>query len=236
MPRNPDQDGRARTAIRRARSAVLATLSRVLFALIYDPHMSPIAPTSLAVSDAITHYRQLRELTRDELAYVLEMSGHAISADRIAEMENRDRPVVVDDLVAISYALGTTPAVLLTHIPIDMPDAEGPLATGLPGDVKQAEARAWIEGRTMLDRGSRMRWWRNEGGRLRVLSAHHEEQLQGAYAEIRDLGELAIQEEDAPQVQVLHTRVRDSEHALNQAEIALALAEMQFDSLRQDAA
>ena len=197
--------------------------------------MSPIAPTSLAVSDAITHYRQLRELTRDELAYVLGMSGHPLSTDAIAAMEKRDRPVAVDDLVAISYALGTTPAVLLTHIPIDMPDAEGPLATGLPGDVKQAEARAWIEGRTMLDRESRMRWWQNEVGRLRVLSTHHEDQLQGAYAEIRELGELAIQEEDAPQVQVLHALIRCGEHALNQSEIALALAEMQLDTLQPDA-
>ncbi|WP_369147690.1 hypothetical protein [Streptomyces sp. R44] len=37
-------------------------------------------PTSLAVSDAITHYRQLRELTIDELAYVLLMLDHPISA------------------------------------------------------------------------------------------------------------------------------------------------------------
>lgn len=199
--------------------------------LIYDPHMLPLAPTSLAVSDAITHYRQLRELTRDELAYVLEMSGYPLSADVIAEMENRDRRVAVDDLVAISYALGTTPAVLLTHIPIDMPSPEGPLATGLPGDVQQAEVRAWIEGRTTLDHESRVRWWWNEVARLRVLSAHHEEQLQGAYAEICDLGELAAQEEDAPQVQALHILIRDGEQALNQSEIALALAEMRLDAL-----
>lgn len=200
---------------------------------LYDPFMPPTSPTSLAVSDAITHYRQLRELTRDELAYVLEMSGHPLSADVIGEMENRDRPVAVDDLVAISYALGTTPAVLLTHIPIDMPDPEGPLATGLPGDVKQAEVRPWIEGRTMLDHDSRVRWCLNEVGRLRVLSAHYEEQLQGAYAE---LGELAVQEEDAPQVHVLDARIRDGEHALSQSELALALAEMQFDALRADSA
>lgn len=198
---------------------------------LYDPFMLPLAPTSLAVSDAITHYRQLRELTRDELAYVLEMSGHSLGVDAITEMENRDRPVAVDDLVAISYALGTTPAVLLTHIPIDMPDPEGPLATGLPGDVQQAEARAWIEGRTMLDHESRVLWWQNEVGRLRVLTAHHEEQLQGAYAEIRDLGELATQEEDASQVQALHILIHDGEHALNQSEVALALAEMQLDAL-----
>ncbi|PUB29633.1 hypothetical protein C8K30_1027 [Promicromonospora sp. AC04] len=194
--------------------------------------MPSLTPTSLAVSDAITHYRQIRELTRDELAYVLQMAGHALSADAIAEMENRDRPVGVDDLVAIAYALGTTPAVLLTHIPIDMPAPEGPLATGLPGDVGQAEARAWIEGRTQLDHSSRSRWWLNEVGRLRVLVAYHDEQLQAVRAEISDLGELAVQEEDTPQVQVLHERVREGEHALSQSEIALALAERQLDELR----
>lgn len=61
------------------------------------------------MSDAITHYRQLRELTTDELAYVL---------------------LMLDDLVAIAYVLDTTPAVLLSHIPIDMPEPEGPFATG----------------------------------------------------------------------------------------------------------
>jgi transcriptional regulator with XRE-family HTH domain len=117
--------------------------------------MPPLSPTSLAVSDAITHYRQLRELTRDELAYVLSMSGHPLSPDAIAEMENRDRPVTVDDLMAIAHALDTTPAVLLTHIPIDIPAPEGPLATGLPADLDQAELRAWVEGRTELDRAGR---------------------------------------------------------------------------------
>jgi hypothetical protein len=50
-------------------------------------------------------------------------------------MENRERIVTVDDLMAIAYALDTTPAVLLTHIPIDMPAPEGPLATGLPANL-----------------------------------------------------------------------------------------------------
>src|SRR5438445_378649 len=51
-------------------------------------------------------------------------------------------------VMAIEHALDTTPAVLLAHIPIDIPAPEGPLATGLPADLDQAELRAWVEGRT----------------------------------------------------------------------------------------
>ncbi|WP_256961837.1 hypothetical protein [Streptomyces sp. NRRL B-24572] len=99
------------------------------------------------MSDAITHYRQLRELTVDELAYVLLMLDHPISADVLAEMERCVHPVTVDDLVAIAYVLETTPAVMLSHAPIDMPEPDGPLAAGLPNDVDQAELRAGWRGR-----------------------------------------------------------------------------------------
>ncbi|WP_078872562.1 MULTISPECIES: DNA-binding protein [Streptomyces] len=187
------------------------------------------------MSDAITHYRQLRELTINELAYVLLMLNHPISVDALAEMERCARPVTVDDLVAIAYVLGTTPAVLLSHIPIDMPESEGPLATGLPSDVDQAELRAWLEGKTALDRESRVSWWKERVGHLRVRSAHYEEQLQGAYAELRDLGDLAVQEADAPPVQRLRWRIQDGEYALNQSEIALALTEHRLDNLRNGA-
>ncbi|GHB88079.1 hypothetical protein GCM10010306_099000 [Streptomyces umbrinus] len=201
----------------------------------YDRCMPSSPPTSLAVSDALTHYRQLRELTVDELAYVLRMLDHPISAEALAEMERCARPVTVDDLVAIAYALDTTPAVLLSHIPIDLPEPEGPLATGLPSDVDQTELRAWIEGETTLDRESRVSWWEERAGRLRVRSAHHEEQLQGAYAELRELGDLAVQEADAPPVQRLQWRIQDGEHALNQSEVALALTEHRLNNLREGA-
>lgn len=199
--------------------------------LVYDRCMPSPLPTSLAVSDAITHYRQLRELTCDELACVLLMRGHPIPADAVAEMERCERPVSVDDLVAIAYALDTTPAVLLSHIPIDLPEPEGPFGTGLPSDVDQVELRAWIEGKTALDRESRVCWWEERAGRLRVRSAHHEEQLQGAYAELH---ELALQEADAPSVRRLRWRIKDGEHALNQSDVALALTEQRLDRLRED--
>ncbi|MER8090063.1 hypothetical protein ABTZ57_34485 [Streptomyces sp. NPDC094048] len=158
--------------------------------------------------------------------------GHPIPADAIAEMERCERPVTVDDLVAIAYALDMTPAVLLAHIPIDMPEPEGPVGTGLPGDVDQAELRAWIEGKTALDRESRVRWWEERASRLRVRSAHHEEQLQGAYAELHELGELALQEADAPPVQRLQWRIKDGEHALNQSSIPAGTAEPAQEHVR----
>jgi hypothetical protein len=188
-------------------------------------------PTTLAVSDAITHYRQLRELTRDELSYVLTMAGHPLSSDTIGQMENRQRVVTVDDLIALACALDTTPAVLLTHIPIDMPAPEGPFATGVPADLDRAELLAWVEGKTALDYESRVRWSEDRVGRLRVLSTHLEDQLQGGYAEIRELGELAEQEAETRPVQMLRMRIRDGEYALNQAEIALAIAAQRLDRL-----
>lgn len=71
--------------------------------------------------------------------------------------------------------------------------------------------------------------------RLRVRAAHHEEQLQGAYAELRELGDLADQEADAAPVRLLQWRIQDGEHALNQSEVALALTEHRLDSLREGA-
>ncbi|QWF85925.1 helix-turn-helix domain-containing protein [Amycolatopsis sp. CA-230715] len=195
--------------------------------------MPSLSPTSLAVSDALTHYRQLRHLTQDELACVLATSGHPLAAETIARMENRERLITVDDLVALAYALDTTPAILLTHIPIDMPTPEGPFATGLPADVDHTEVRAWAEGRISLDRESRMRWFEEKVSRLRMRSTHVEEQLRGAWDELRGLGDLAEQESDARQVREIHDRIRDGEYAVNQTDIALGLAERQLERLRE---
>ncbi|WP_234335032.1 hypothetical protein [Streptomyces sp. NRRL S-118] len=86
-----------------------------------------------------------------------------------------------------------------------------------------------------LDPEWRVCWWEERAGRLRGRSAHHEEQLQGEYAELRELGDLAVKEADVPPVQRLHWRIQDGEHALNQAEVALALTEHRLDNLREGA-
>ncbi|WP_219152411.1 hypothetical protein [Amycolatopsis sp. TNS106] len=175
----------------------------------------------------------MRELSRDELSYVVAKHGHRLSAEDIRQLETRERNATVDDLMALAYALDTNPVALLTHIPIDMPAVTGGLASGLPADLDQAELRAWAVGAARLDVESRVRWSADKVSSLRVLSAHVDEQLQAAYDQLRDLGELAVQEADAPQVQVLQARIRNGEYELSQADLALALAEQQYEGLRE---
>src|SRR5690606_21607748 len=175
----------------------------------------------LAVADAVTHHRQIQELTVEELSQRLAGLGHDLPPAALRDLEERRRAATVGELVALAYALRTTPAVLLSHIPIDLPHPEGPIATALPADVEQPELRAWLEGRTTLDGASRLQWAKERVHRLTILAAHHEEQLQGALAELHDLGDLALQEADAVPVQRLHDRIRESSRDVAQADLAL---------------
>lgn len=192
-----------------------------------------LPPTTLAVADAVTHYRQLRELTLDELSFVLAQDhGHGLTTEELRRIEDAERPATVDDLVALAAALGTTPSVLLSHIPLDLPDPSAPLATGLPGDVQQPELRAWLEGRTALDHRSRLQYAIDRRSAQSIRYAHLEDQLGAAHEEMQALGELALQEADAPQVTALEDRIREGEHELVQAEVALAMAESHLQDLK----
>ncbi|WP_205683622.1 hypothetical protein [Brevibacterium aurantiacum] len=54
------------------------------------PHDLP--PTSRAFADAVHHYRQLRDLTLDVLAYVLAQLGHGLTTEDLRPIENAERP------------------------------------------------------------------------------------------------------------------------------------------------
>lgn len=195
-------------------------------------HMLDLPPTTLAVADAVTQYRQRCEMTINELSNALLAIGHDLDPDDLQAIEQCRSIVTVDDLVALAVVLGTTPIALLSHIPIDYP-GDGALATGVPADVDQPELRAWMEDKTALDQKSRLRWCQDRVARLRILSAHHDDQLRGALAELEDLGELALQEADMPPVAGLHNLVRQSEYQLSQADTALAYAEMRLEQLQE---
>lgn len=194
------------------------------------PHDLP--PTSRAFADAVHHYRQLRELTLDELAYVLAQIGHGLTTEDLRRIECGERAATVDDLVAIAAGLGARPAILLSHILIDTPVPDSPLATGLPADVEQPELRAWLEGKTILDHRARLRWAIDQISRLQTRSTHFEDQLRAAREELHELGGLADREAVVRQVVDLHDRIREGEHELTQAELGLALAERRLDGLR----
>lgn len=193
--------------------------------------MTSEEPTALAVSSATRHYRQQRDLSRDELSYVLGVNDHPMSTADIAAIEHLDREVTVDDLMALACALDVSPAALLSHVPEDMPILESPLATGTPADVSPRELEDWVCDRTALDGDTRVQWWTNEVARLRVRSAHHDEQLDGAYQHYADMS--AGTYRTGPSTGELTTRIRDLEFEQNQADVALAIAEQQLDDLTE---
>lgn len=73
-----------------------------------------------------------------------------------------------------------------------------------------------------------MRWAQERVQRLEIRSAHVEDQLQAAYEELRELGELADQEYDAPPVIRLRDRISDGDYDFNQVSVALAHAEQRL--------
>lgn len=191
-------------------------------------------PTSLAVSAALSHLRIRAELTIDELSFVTLMHGHEIPIDRLRAIERCEQPVTVDELMILAVVLDATPVDLLAYVPEDAPVPDHPLATGVPGDVDPQELRAWLENRTALDHESRVRWAEDRVQRLEIRSSHLEDQLRAAREELSGLGELALQEADAPPVTRLHERIHEGEHALSQATTGLAYAEHRLEQLRED--
>lgn len=194
--------------------------------------MSP-PPTTLAVAGAIAHFRKLRDLTCAELAYLLSLNGHELGLDAVLQIERGKRAATVDDLVALAYVLDVTPNDLLGHVPMppDAPDG-GPIATGPPDDLAPGELQEWLGGRLALDEVSRAAWWAHQEAKLEILSVHLEDQLEAAVEELRDLGELALQEADARPVRQLHARIRGGELAVHETERELDVIGMRLDELR----
>lgn len=194
---------------------------------------NPLRPTGHAVADAVQHHRQLCELSRDELSFVLRQLGYDLSAEDISEIENRQREVTVDDLMGLAYALETTPVVMLAHIPIDLPGAEVPLATGLPSDVEQQELIEWMTGQTTLDLPTRTQWWRDKIERLEMRAAHLEEQLGGAYLDLKERGLPAsvTDEEVTADARSLHQRIHSCEYEITQTDLAIVFAEQHLSDL-----
>lgn len=190
-------------------------------------------PTSTAVSSAVRHYRELRQLTRDELSHLMRHNGHHLNVEEVRGIEQRLTAATVDDLTALAYALDVTPADLLGHTPIDQPVFDGSAATGLPEDVQQAELRAWLSGSTDLDAQTRLSWHQQLITDLQMKATHIEDQLHGAQEEISSLGVLAIREAEMPPVQRLKQRVRQGEHEIAQIDVALAMAQQRLEELQE---
>ncbi|WP_066586327.1 helix-turn-helix domain-containing protein [Corynebacterium provencense] len=98
-------------------------------------------PTGHAVRSNISRLRDDQNLTFAELSRKLGEIGNPIPPLGLRRIENDERAVSVDDLTAIAYVLGVSPAYLL------QPDTEDPaeVVTGPGGqEVTARELWRWI--------------------------------------------------------------------------------------------
>lgn len=106
---------------------------------------NPKGLSSKIVASQVRKMRSSRGLDLAGLSKELKQIGWPISVAALSRLENRDRRIDVDDLVAISAALDVSPLELLfTNETLD-----GSQGTGLPGELETSEVWAWATDETV---------------------------------------------------------------------------------------
>jgi transcriptional regulator with XRE-family HTH domain len=101
-----------------------------------------LGPTGRTVADNVKRVRGHRSLNYAELSRKLTELGRPISPLAVRRIEEGDRRVDVDDLLALAVALGVPPNSLL--LPHEDPSPE-PSATAV-GDTKFLDLWSWADG------------------------------------------------------------------------------------------
>jgi transcriptional regulator with XRE-family HTH domain len=115
---------------------------------------NPAGHTNEHVAANLRKLRQSTGVDLRELAARIKATGRVISPSALSKIENGDRRVDVDDLTVFAYALGTTPAALLT------PPEDGPAPSGVPeGQYTPEELQAWFQGSLKLTVEDLLRYW-----------------------------------------------------------------------------
>lgn len=84
-----------------------------------DSHVKPrerrnaIGPTNRTVGENVRRVRSQLGMTQADVVRTLDANGHPIPLSSIGRIESGDRRVEVDDLLALSIALGVSPLALL---------------------------------------------------------------------------------------------------------------------------
>ncbi len=101
-----------------------------------------LGPTGVVAAENVKRIREKLRLTFAELSRILEESGRAIPPLGLRRIEEGERRIDADDLVALSLALGVSPATLL------MPDTDSEDArvsvTGHPDTVPASQLWRWL--------------------------------------------------------------------------------------------
>lgn len=143
---------------------------------------NPAGNTNQQVAANLRKARQRSGVDLRELSARIKATGRTISPSALSKIENGDRRVDVDDLTVFAYALGTTPAALLT------PAEDAPAPAGVPdGQFTPEEIERWIQGRVTLTTADLLRYW-NEEAFTSASYARHAEDVLAQY----DRGQVAI--------------------------------------------
>lgn len=102
-----------------------------------------IGPAGRRLAANVLALRKARGLNQPQLAARMQEQGRAVHATVVSKIEQRDRRVDVDDLVAIAIALGVTPNRLLLEVPSRAVVLERPGdSSGRPVDTFPAPAES----------------------------------------------------------------------------------------------
>lgn len=117
---------------------------------------NPAGLTNSYVAQNIRRARQSIGMDLRTLSEKLTEAGRKLSVSGVSKVELGDRRVDVDDLTAIAYALGTTPATLLAP-----PEGESAF-TGVPAGHTPGEVQAWLAGATALTHAALVAYWQRQ--------------------------------------------------------------------------
>ena len=192
-------------------------------------------PISLNEEAIAAQRREMLDLSRSELSFVLQMLEHDLSAKQIALIEDGLLAPTVDDLTALAVALDTSPVAMLCYEITDpelgsLQMADEPQCTGLPADVSAREFTAWLHGLTTMRAEDRASFAENEAARTQILVTFRDDQLGGAYAELHEIDEATRQDTSAPAVQQLIERIHEYDGAAQDAHRAAELADMRHEA------
>lgn len=107
---------------------------------------NPLGPTGECLSENISRLRRARGLSYRELSEKLSELGRPIPTLGLSRIENRERRVDADDLMALAAALAVNPNALLLPPVADQTPAE---VTGA-GEVPSWRAWRWADGQEPL--------------------------------------------------------------------------------------
>jgi len=107
---------------------------------------NPLGPTGECLSENISRLRRARGLSYRELSEKLSQLGRPIPTLGLSRIENRERRVDADDLMALAVALAVNPSALLLPPTADNTTTE---ITG-GGTVPAWKAWRWADGREPL--------------------------------------------------------------------------------------